>query len=217
MKAYDEMYLDDAMNTLGEAVDFAVNGMGMKMDEFLGLFTMSGIGKQFGLGNPEYVSGMSGEELVCEVLAKTGLSLPIPESGKEYDYSPEYWCGWILARYQWESGLPFERISGKISEEDLLRSYSALHEASEEKSVETFDRMIFKDEEAARLQQIRRVRGYSQSDLARASGVNLRTLQQYESGAKNINRAAASTLRDLANTLGCEAEDLLEITPDNAH
>ena len=77
--------------------------------------------------------------------------------------------------------------------------------------------MIFKDEEAARLQQIRRVRGYSQSDLAKASGVNLRTLQQYESGAKNINRAAASTLRDLANTLGCEAEDLLEIMPDNAH
>lgn len=217
MKAYDEMYLDNAMNTLGEAVDFAVNGMGMKMDEFLGLFTVSGIGKQFGLGNPKYVSGMSGEELVCEVLAKAGLKLSLPESGKEYDYSPEYWCGWILARYQWESGLPFERISGKISEEDLLRSYPALHEAPEEKSVETFNRMVFKDEETVRIQQIRRIRGYSQSELAKASGVNLRTLQQYESGAKNINRAAAFTLRELANALGCEADDLLEITPDAVH
>jgi hypothetical protein len=29
--------------------------MGMKMDEFLGLFPVSGIGTQFGLGNPKYV------------------------------------------------------------------------------------------------------------------------------------------------------------------
>ena len=40
--------------------------------------------------------------------------------------------------------------------------------------------------------------------------VNLRTLQQYEIRAKDINRAAGITLLALAKALGCQVEDLLE-------
>lgn len=214
MRAYDEMYLDDAMNTLGEATEYAVREVGLTPDQFFGLLDVSGIGRQFGQGNPKYVCGMTGIELASEVFYKTGLEITAPDERKVYDYSPEYWCGWILARYQWESGLPLNRILDKISGEDILRLYPTLHEAPEEKSMELMTEIILADEDTARIKQIRRVRSYSQSQLAKASGVNLRTLQQYESGAKNINRAAASTLRELANTLGCEADDLLEIMPD---
>ena len=64
--------------------------------------------------------------------------------------------------------------------------------------------------EVRSLQQLRRVYGYSQSMLAMRSGVNLRTLQQYESGAKDINKASISTLKALADTLGVTMEDLME-------
>ena len=47
------------------------------------------------------------------------------------------------------------------------------------------------------------------------SGVNLRTLQQYELKAKDINKAATTTLLALSKTLGCKIEDLLENSTTN--
>lgn len=38
----------------------------------------------------------------------------------------------------------------------------------------------------------------------------MRTLQQYEIRAKNINKAAGATLLALSKVLGCRVEDLLE-------
>ena len=52
--------------------------------------------------------------------------------------------------------------------------------------------------------------GYSQRELAEKSGVNLRTLQQYELRAKDINKAATETLLKLSKTIGCKIEDLPE-------
>ena len=52
--------------------------------------------------------------------------------------------------------------------------------------------------------------GYTQKELAEKVGVNLRTLQQYEIRAKDINKAAGTTLLALSKVLGCRVEDLLE-------
>ena len=46
--------------------------------------------------------------------------------------------------------------------------------------------------------------------VSEKSGVTLRMIQQYEQRAKDINKATASNLFVLAQTLGCKAEDLLE-------
>ena len=51
---------------------------------------------------------------------------------------------------------------------------------------------------------------YTQRELAEKVGVNLRTLQQYEVRAKDINKAAGITLVALSKVLGCRVEDLLE-------
>lgn len=59
--------------------------------------------------------------------------------------------------------------------------------------------------------ELRKAKGYTQKQLATESEVNLRTLQKYESGEKAINKASAETLRKLAQALGCQIEDLLEI------
>jgi transcriptional regulator with XRE-family HTH domain len=61
------------------------------------------------------------------------------------------------------------------------------------------------------LKRIREDKKISQSQLAELSGVNLRTLQYYEQGYKDINKAQGITLYKLAQALDCRVEALLEL------
>ncbi len=64
----------------------------------------------------------------------------------------------------------------------------------------------------SKLQDRRKAAGFSQSQLAaRVEGLSVRTLQHYERGALDINKAAALTVWRLAVALGCDVVDLLEI------
>lgn len=210
--AYAEEYLNDAMDNLGEAFDYAVNACSLGMDEFMELFVASGYSDSFGKGNPKYVTGLSGTELVMEVIGKSGKQMSFPEPQAEYDCSPEYWCGWILAYYQWATGRTFKDIHDNISMLEIRKLYSTLHEASEEKFVDIVNAIIQRENAPSKLQQQRKRCGYSQKELAERSGVNLRTLQQYELKTKDISKASVQTVLALANVLGCRAEDLMEYT-----
>lgn len=208
--AYDKQYLDDAMRNLGEAFDYAVNDCRIEIDDFLDLFIAGGLADQFGSGVPKFVSGMSGTELVWEVIARSGWQRELPASEAVYDCSPEYWCGWILAYYQWYTGRSFRNIRKYISMREIWKLYPTLHEAAEEKFVDTINRMIRRKNPPTQLQILRKSTGYSQKTLAEKSGVTLRMIQQYEQRAKDINKAAAMNLIALAQTLGCRVEALLE-------
>ena len=61
------------------------------------------------------------------------------------------------------------------------------------------------------LKNIRSQRGYSQAKLSELSGVNIRMIQYYEQGAKDINLAQAITVHKLSKALECNMEDLLEL------
>lgn len=61
------------------------------------------------------------------------------------------------------------------------------------------------------LKDYRIKKGLSQSQLAAASGVNVRMIQYYEQGAKDINKASAETLYKLSEALGCRMEDLINV------
>lgn len=61
----------------------------------------------------------------------------------------------------------------------------------------------------ARLQAYRKLMNMSQRELAEASGINKRTLQQYEINAKDLSKASASTVKALSQVLGCSMEDLI--------
>ncbi len=208
--AYDEQYLTDAMNNMGEMLDYAVSDCGMSMDTFFELFITSGLAEQFGKGNPGVVSGRSGTELVWEVIDRAGAEEELPELRIEYTRSRPYWCGWILAYYQWYTGRSFRDIVQQITLPEIEKLYPTLHEASEQKFVDTVEQIIRRQNVTTRLQTLRKNSGYSQRVLAEKSGVNLRTLQKYETGAKDINKAAAESLNALARALGCRMEDLLE-------
>ena len=208
--AYGESYLDDAMNNLGEAVDYAVHACNVSADDFMSMFVTSGYAKQFESGVAKVVSGLSGSELVLAVLKASGKQIDAPAARLEYDCSPEYWCGYILAYYQWHSSTPFKDILKAIPMGELDRMYSALHEASEEKAVDVFDSIMKRKNTVTKLQTMRKNGGLSQKQLADKSGVSLRSIQQYEQRAKDINKAAVDSLLSLAKALGCRVEDLIE-------
>ena len=208
--AYNENYLNDAMKNLGEAFDYVVNRCKIEMDLFLDMFIAGGLAKQFGMGVPKYVVGLSGTELVWEVLSRAGREQELPDAMVEYECSSEYWCGWILAYYQWYTGRSFKNIKQYISMKEIEKLYPTLHEASEEKFVDTINAIIERRNPATQLQMLRPMIGYSQKSLAEKSGVTLRMIQQYEQRAKDINKASVTNLVALAQTLGCRVDDLLE-------
>ena len=192
--AYAESYLNDAMENLGEAFDYAVNACMIDIETFMGLFISSGYANLFGKGVPKVVSGLSGTELVMEVVNKAGTFYSFPKPQVEYDYSPEYWCGWILAYYQWKTGRTFKDIEVNLSVTEILKMYPTLHEASEDKFVDTANAIILRRNNTTRLQRQRKQCGLTQKELSEKSGVKLRTVQQYEMKAKDINKAAVSTV-----------------------
>lgn len=208
--AYAETYLSDAMKNLGEAFDYAVNDCHIDIDEFMSLFISTRYAESFESGNPKIVSGLSGTELVMEILNKARKGIEFPIGKEEYDYSPEYWAGWILAYYQWETDRAFKDIHSYVSMKEIVKMYYPLHEAPEEKFVESLNALIKGKETPTRLQIRRKRSGLSQRELAEKSGVNIRTLQQYELGAKKINKASVKAILSLAKVLGCGIEDILE-------
>jgi transcriptional regulator with XRE-family HTH domain len=62
----------------------------------------------------------------------------------------------------------------------------------------------------SRLADLRNAAELSQSKLAAKSGVPVSAIQQYEIGYRDINGAAVSRVKQLADALGCRIEDLIE-------
>ena len=209
IRAYDEMYLDDAMDCLGAAVEYAVLFCGMDGQDFLDLFVACGVADEFGRGNVKYISGMSGIELARHVLKICGMEVSEHTDALHINYPPEYWCGWILAHYQWYSGKPFASICRRIKFSMLMDVYGVLHEADPSKAMDVFDQLMARKEET-NLAYYRKMKGLSQSQLARASGVSIRSIQLFEQRKSNINNAQYNHLSAIARALGCGVEDLLE-------
>ena len=61
-----------------------------------------------------------------------------------------------------------------------------------------------------KLQQKRLEAEMTQQQLADASGVNVRIIQYYEQGYRDINGARVVTVKRLADALGCRIEELIE-------
>lgn len=61
------------------------------------------------------------------------------------------------------------------------------------------------------LKRIRKNSRISQRQLAEKSKINVRMIQHYEQGTKDINKASAITVHKLAKALDATVEDLLEL------
>lgn len=212
MNAYSELYLDDAMNNLGDMVEFAVCDLGFDPDEFFGWFISSGIASKFEKGNPKYITGMSGFELAEAVLAEINVSYEKREPSYFEFKGREYWAGWILAYYQWESAKRFADIVNDGLTLSTVFSMYILHEADESKFVDAANEIIARNKKnrKSKLSEIRKARGFTQQQLSEASGVTLRMIQLYEQKQNDISKAQVTVVINLAKALGCEVEDLID-------
>lgn len=210
MNAYDSIYLDSAMENLGDAFDYAVNVCNISLSDFCSYFIACGLARQYGEGNPRFVMGFSGSELVQYAVENVGLKMDFPRLDAPFDKSAEYWTGWILAYIQWKTGMPFEEILSYFSVNDLRNLYPTLHEAPEDKAVDVFISIYNSRKEPTKLYKYRKIRHYSQVQLAKKSGVNLRSIQMYEQRRKNLNKAAFESVYALSRALGVTMEDLME-------
>ena len=110
--AYDKIYLDKARVALGRMLDFAVFDLKYDISEFFDLFIRSGVADRFERGDCTLTVGMSGVELAYEVLERFGVRQERVRPNYTVDRSEEFWTGWSLAYYQWETSLRFAEISG---------------------------------------------------------------------------------------------------------
>ena len=211
--AYDVLYLDDAMANLGGMLEYAVLDCGFEADAFFGHFLASGVATQFERGNPSYVSGLSGPELVYKVLQRSGLdaaSLPAPAPRE--GYGAQYWAGWSLAEYQWSRNERFcDLVADGLTAGKVLGMY-LLHEADASKFGDVADELLTQNRRArpARLKTLRKNRGLTQVELSVASDVSLRMIQLYEQRRADISRAEVASVIRLARVLGCAVEDVVE-------
>lgn len=205
--AFDEIYLDYARTALGEAADYACLSLNVPIDQFFAQFISSGVAKQFQDGNVKYICGMSGAELAMQI---TNTSAVAEERLSYFTFSPEYWTGFMLSYFQWETNIPYKVILSNVPASEILKMYNPHHEAADDKFVEVLKAKMEKTLAESRLKISRKRIGLTQAELAELSGVNLRTLQQYENKSKNINSAAVQTILNLCKVLHCEIQDIIE-------
>lgn len=200
--AYSELYLNDAMTNLAELFNYVSDAE--SLDDLLFLFIKKGYASEFGRGNVYYLN-MPPHVLYQMITDQKAPQAPMVELGR----SPQYWCGFVLAYYQWYTGLSFKKIQEKLPPSKILEIYYPLHEASLEKFVEVANSIVLQKE--TYLARYRKYAKLSQKKLASRSNVSLRSIQLYEQRKLNINVAPVNKLLSISRVLGCEIEDLLEV------
>ncbi|MCR5293696.1 MAG: helix-turn-helix transcriptional regulator [Lachnospiraceae bacterium] len=209
-RAYQEIYLSKAQSSLGDAFDYAINTCHIPGSDFIKLFSVSSVSRRMENGEPAYLAGKSGIEIAIDVVLETTGRQLEAEPDVRFGRSREYWIGWAVCFYQWFSSRSYSDIFTVLSYEDLANMYYTLHEADITKFVDIVDEKVrahFKD---TNLKRLRNTYGCTQTELAKRSGVSLRSIQMYEQRNKDINKASADAVYRISRVLGCSMESLLE-------
>ena len=210
IRAYNELYLNDAQILLANAFDYALNDCKQSPDWFSNIFASSKEAKEIERGNPSFVSGKAAEEIIKDILNTVLPDEHFPKATFKQDRSMAYWAGWSLAYYQWYSAKRFKDIFSLISLNEIMSMYKVYHEMDITNFVEDMNKKYEHSTFKTKLKTIREARKLSQNELSVLSGVNKRSIQLYEQRINDIDKAQAQTLYKLSLVLGCEVEDLLE-------
>ena len=210
--AYDKVYLDKARTALGRMLDLAVYDLKYDIAEFFDLFIKSGVAERFETGDFTIISGMSGVEIAYKVLEQSGVERERIKPNYTASRSEEFWTGWALAYYRWETSMSFAEIVQYVPIKDILALYQPYHEMDIRQFVDKVTATYKAAKPETNLKLLRQKAGLSQRELADLSNIPVRTIQQYEQRQKKINKAQAEYLVMLAKVLYCEVGDLLEKT-----
>ncbi len=207
--AYDELYVENAQNVVGHMFDFAISEAGIDGDVYASLFANSPCAAQMERGNPKFVSGKTGPELVRLILQQTGYPASLPEDVMYMDKSPEYWGGYILAYYQWFRDYRYAYILEAVPFSEFLKLYPTHHEMDIQKTVDVLDAKVRAHYPETALKRYRELAGLTQLELAQRSDVPLRQIQLFEQRRRDIRKTQADTLLKLSKALGCDMKMLL--------
>ena len=240
--AYDGSLIIRSSDSLGRMLDFAVHSLRQDAASMMDLFCASGLASLFEHGDIKVIAGMSGIELAYETLERSGLTCERVPQRHTKGFSSEYWCGYALARMQWETCLDFNTILSRFAVQDMIAELGILklrlldglplNVSSDEKAAglnalgrdfsdtmcrrlsgrvdgEPSDPARMKRVPGSALQKMRKKNGLSQSNLAAATGIPVRTIQQYEQGQKDIGKARAEYLIALSRVLGCDPASIM--------
>ncbi len=236
--AYDKVCLGRASDTLGRMFDYSVYSLHLDIQSMMDLFIASGAASLFEHGDINMIAGMSGVELAYYVMEKSGFAYDRTQPRYTKSLSPEYWCGYALAQIQWETCSTFDHIMKTFSSSGFISGYTAKRtsfldnlplnttetvraekirsfgmgyaaDAVSQFIAETDNKSRDRDSACLFLKKMREKSGLSQSGLAKASGIPVRTLQQYEQGQKDLRKARAEYLIALSRVLHCEPQQLL--------
>ncbi len=211
IRAYSEMYMPDARKRLANSFDYAVHTLGYSLSEYYDLFIKSGLSGRFERGDARVISGMSGIELALKVIEICTGEYISKERIYSVGKSPEYWVGWAWAYYQWYSAGSFVELKQDIPIDSVLDMYDKYHEMDITHFVDRIDEIRRGKRLYTYLRIYRERCGLSQSELAEQTGIPVRTIQQYEQRQKSIDHAKAEYVIMLANVLGVQPIQLMEL------
>ena len=210
IRAYNELYLNDTQLFLAHLFDYVIRCFGVETNLFGQIFVNSSICKNIEIGNPSLISGKAGEEAAKELINSVIPNASFPQNEISFERSPSYWAGYYLAFYQWYTSKRFKDIFLRIPLKEIIDMYKIYHEMDVSIFVDDLNKRYDSVTLSTKLKTIREARSLSQNELAKLSGVSLRSIQLYEQKVNDIDKAQAQTLYKLARVLGCSIEDILE-------
>ena len=191
------------MQTAGAMMDCAVNVLGCPAEEFCARFIASGIAERFSRGDVTCVAGKSGVELAIEVMRLTGSDVTGSDCVISIS-SPEYWAGWTLAYYQWQSGLSFKQLSRLgLDMSNITAMFYPLHEADLSVFCQKADEMVRDRAESSPhwIKRLRKLNDISQKELSKITGVPIRQIRAYEQRVIDTSNAESRTISNLRRGL----------------
>ena len=210
IKEYDIIYLNDVKQNLGNMLEYTTT-CNFDPTKIWAIFCTSNAAQQIQNGNPAYLAGYSGHELLRIITQNI--------SNLDFDYASQnaylqsknlYWTGYVLAHLQYETCLSFFKLNELFPISKIIDLYSSFHKLDISVFINYAKKKIKRENTITNLKLIRKARGLSQAELAKMAKVDLRSIQMYEQRNNDINKAQAQTLYNISKILGCRMEDLLE-------
>lgn len=205
--AYSELYIEGVMIKLGDMLEYACIDGEYDLDAFWQLFLRSRVSIGIENGNPKYIAGMSGVELAQIVMEEVDYNTDFPEPSWNSNRSDIYWCGWVLAYYQWYCALSFKIISEKLTLRMLRKMYGTLHEADIHKCIDVLDNMAIINVRHT-VREWRQIRNWTQNELAQRAKVDISQIQRLEYGERKLENMTLKAALNIANALGVRIEQI---------
>ncbi len=203
VRAYLKGYLEDVLNNLGYVFDVAVNFYHYDIDEFANLFKNSAVARGIEEKFPLYLVGQSSLELLGTILKRND----IPRMFFPPEKSREFWVGFVYAYANWYLIKPFSELIDLVPASKLREYYNPYHETSDTKIMELFLRP---SDYHSVIKTLRERIDLSQTDLAKISGISVRTIRFYEKDKASLLRANGETIYKLSDALGVSMEYLIK-------